>query len=67
MATKFLRCSSRLHGVVVESGRLEIKCKSPRCGAAKGIVVLHYFDLQSGEMVDTKRYQDPERLMRKDT
>lgn len=57
-----LRCESKKHGVLIEegSGLLEIKCDSRFCGNAPGIVVLHRFDLATGELVETKRYREIE-------
>lgn len=37
---------------------VEVKCRSSRCGAGPGVVVLHLFTL-SGELHDTRRYRDP--------
>lgn len=56
-----LRCPSRIQGIITSSGLLEIKCRSKACGAKRGVVVLHYFDLSSGELVpvDTKILTDP--------
>jgi hypothetical protein len=53
-----LRCDSKKHGVLIEPGFgiLEVKCDSRFCGARTGAIVLHRFDLTTGEMVDTHRY-----------
>lgn len=56
-----IRCPSRIHGVVAD-GRLEVKCHSKRCGAGNGVTVLHYFDLLSGKLIETKRFADPQAL-----
>ena len=40
------------------SGLLEIKCDSRFCGAKPGIVVLHRFDLATGDVVETQRYRE---------
>jgi hypothetical protein len=53
-----LRCPSRLHGILAE-GRLEVKCHSKRCGAGSGVVVLHYFDPLTSELIETRRFQEP--------
>jgi hypothetical protein len=54
-----LRCEQgHLHGIVLPDGRLEVSCRSRFCGAGRGVVVLHRFDLSTGE-VTTKRYRDP--------
>jgi len=43
---------------MVEDHHLEVKCSSRFCGAGNGVVVLHVFDLATGEM-ETKRFNDP--------
>jgi len=55
-----LHCGSKVHGDVLE-GILEIRCTSMYCGAGKGYVVLHRFDLATGELLETARYKDPAR------
>lgn len=55
-----LRCQAKKWGEVWDaSGLLDIKCNSRFCGAGKGIIVLHRFDLETGEMVSTQRFQAP--------
>lgn len=60
-----LRCGAKLHGTV-EGGQgvLEVKCDSRFCGHAPDVVVLHRFDLHTGDM-DTIRYKAPLRRGRK--
>lgn len=53
-----LRCEHKQHGLLLEDGRLEIKCSSRFCGAQPGVVVLHRFDLHTGA-VETVRYKEP--------
>jgi len=53
-----LQCPSRLHGYV-EEGIMQVKCHSKRCGAGKGVVVLHYFNLASGALINTRKFRDP--------
>lgn len=53
-----LRCSAKLHGVLIEEGQIEVKCGSRFCGAKPGVVVIHRFDLHTGG-VETRRYQEP--------
>lgn len=54
-----LRCGTWiLHGVV-EDGTIEVSCKSRRCGKRPGIVILHRFDLNTGKMLGTRRFQNP--------
>lgn len=54
-----LRCNNRMHGVILEDGILEVKCGNNLCGARSGVIVLHRFDLNSGELIDTKKFSDP--------
>lgn len=55
-----LRCGKTMHGKLsIREGRLEVKCGRRGCGAGRGIVVLHTFDIHTGEMVGTKRFADP--------
>lgn len=61
-----LRCDGKLHGVVVKDGLLEIKCRSNRCGAKPGVVVLHIFNPSTGDLVETKKFQDPKVLFSKE-
>lgn len=58
-----LRCSNKLHCRVLEDGRVEVKCSSAFCGAKKGVVVLHRFDLHTGA-VETRRYKEPPQVER---
>lgn len=59
-----LRCEGNvLHGLVVEDedikpqGTIEFRCKSRFCGKRAGNVVLHRFDLSTGEY-HTRTYRD---------
>ena len=58
-----LRCdNSILFGVVAHDRLgmyLEVKCRSSRCGARGGVVVLHRFRLPSCELIDTRHYKNP--------
>jgi len=57
-----LRCENGiLFGVVLPNGQLEVKCRSRRCGHQAGVVVLHRFDLATGQEVagSPKQYRDP--------
>jgi hypothetical protein len=59
-----LRCKGKLHGIVVRegSGTVEIKCRSRWCGAGPDNVILHRFDIATGNYT-TKAFQN---LKRKD-
>lgn len=63
-----LRCSGRLHAIFVERFiddkrrmLIEVKCRSISCGAKSGVVVLHYFDTESHDLVDTTILRDPKQ------
>lgn len=53
-----LRCGRRLHGILTDDGVLEVSCRSNLCGHRDGIVVIHRFDANTGEFLNTKRYKD---------
>lgn len=54
-----IRCTNRIMFGKLSQGILEVKCKSNRCGARKGNVVLHQFSTITGKLLDTKVYKDP--------
>lgn len=56
-----LACEHRqCHAVLLpEEGLLEVKCDRSHCGAGKGRVVLHRFDVHTGELVETSRFAVP--------
>jgi hypothetical protein len=56
-----LRCPNVMHGIIrVKDNFLEVKCRHWRCkNREKNKVVLHYYDLNSGELVKTIEYKDP--------
>jgi len=52
-----LRCDSKKHGELIVPGEvIEVKCDSRFCGAKGGVIVLHKFDVHSGELLDTNKY-----------
>ena len=55
------RCPSRIH-FIKRSRVIEVKCHSKHCGAGGGAVVLHTFNIDTGELLDTKRFADPAAL-----
>lgn len=55
-----LRCGAKLHGTL-DDGIIEVKCNSRFCGAETGVVVLHRFDAITGELVETRQFNDPGR------
>lgn len=61
-----LRCRSKLQGILKEypNGKklLEVRCKDKWCAErGAGVVVLHYFNVETGELDHTKKYRDPKR------
>lgn len=56
-----LRCTNGiLHGKLVD-GELEVTCRSNRCGYMRGVVILHRFSMESGDLLRTLRFQEPAR------
>lgn len=57
---KDLRCDNGiLFGKLVGDGLFEVKCRSQRCGYVRGLsVVLHRFDVKSGELVQTLMFRE---------
>jgi hypothetical protein len=53
-----LRCPNGIKFGELSTEFIEVKCRSKRCGAKPGIVVLHRFT-HSGELVKTLRFRDP--------
>lgn len=57
---KDLRCDGTMHAKLdLDHGTIEVKCGRRRCGASKDVVVLHTFNLHTGEMIDTRRFANP--------
>jgi hypothetical protein len=59
-----LRCKSKLQGIIKERADgtrvFEIRCKDKWCSErGAGIVVLHYFNVDTGELIETKKFRDP--------
>lgn len=54
-----LRCPNGILFGKLGDGVLEVKCRSSRCGASAGKVILHQFSSSTGELLDTKVYRDP--------
>jgi hypothetical protein len=59
-----LHCGNKLHGRLLEDGLLEINCDSRFCGKEPGIVVLHRFKPETGELVETLKYKAPQHPTR---
>lgn len=58
-----IRCRNKLHARMVEDGFgvLEVACDSRWCGKNSGIVVLHRFDLKTGELLETLKFKAPHK------
>lgn len=57
-----LRCGGTMHGKLdLVDGKLEVKCRRQGCGARRGTVVLHTFDLTTGHLIGTRKFADPVR------
>lgn len=54
-----LRCANGILFGTVDDGVIEVKCRSRRCGHEAGSVVLHRFDLMTGELKGTKKFRNP--------
>lgn len=54
-----IRCQGRIIGELIDEDILEVKCRSERCGAKRGVVVLHRINVKTGDLVETKRFSDP--------
>lgn len=60
-AEEDLRCHNGiLFGVLDATENIvTFKCRSNRCGARRGTVVLHRFSTVSGALLGTSRFRDP--------
>jgi hypothetical protein len=59
-----LRCHHKKFGELLEdegTAIIEIKCSSKFCGAGNGVMVLHRFDAESGKLLETLRFREPDR------
>jgi hypothetical protein len=56
-----IRCRGKLHGILINEETVEIKCRSAICGARAGVVVLHEFNIHTGDLVQTRRFKDIKR------
>jgi len=55
-----LRCESKKHGELID-GVFEVKCKSRWCGGGPRVVVIHRWDVKTGEALKDKRFKEPRR------
>lgn len=58
-----LRCENKLHGQL-DGDLIKVSCGSRFCGAGKGVIVIHTFNTQTGRLVGTQRFRNPERRPR---
>lgn len=54
-----MRCSHKLHGLITETGLVEVSCNSRWCGKEPGTIVLHRFNAETGELVETLKFKAP--------
>lgn len=54
-----LRCTNGILFARLGGGVIEVKCRSRRCGYEPGVVVLHRFDVLTGEIMGTEIFKDP--------
>jgi hypothetical protein len=54
-----------MHGILKDR-LIEVKCRSRFCGASDFATVLHYFDPDTGTLVETKKYQKPPIAVKED-
>lgn len=61
MAEVELRCANGIKFGELFPDRevVEVKCRSARCGAGPGVIVIHSFDLITGRMVGTETFREP--------
>lgn len=57
-----IRCDFKLHGILISDGVLEVKCSSALCGKKPGVVVLHRFDVHTGNLIETKKFKDTPKI-----
>jgi hypothetical protein len=54
-----LRCENQILFGYLDDGVVKVKCRSARCGAQKGAVIIHRFDVHSGILLSTLKFKDP--------
>jgi len=62
-----MRCEHKLLAIIVTpapGGEIELKCSSRFCGAGAGVVVLHRFSTENGDLIGTSRFRDTPMLER---
>lgn len=56
--SKELRCPNGIKFGELSEEFIEVKCRSKRCGAKLGVVVIHRFD-HHGSLIATQHFRDP--------
>jgi len=56
-----MRCASKLHGIIVTGGIVEVKCDSRFCRPDRDTIVLHHFDATTGRLIETLRFKNPSK------
>lgn len=54
-----IRCPHKLHGRMLDDGLIEVACDSRWCGKRPGVVILHRFKPETGELVETLKFKAP--------
>lgn len=54
-----VRCDNGILFGTIEDRVLEVKCRSNRCGHERGVVVIHRFDLETGKLLETRKFKSP--------
>lgn len=61
-----LRCGGTMHGRMLDDTHLEVKCGRRSCGHRPGTIVLHVFDLTTGNFT-TRKFADPQNTRKEST
>lgn len=54
-----LRCDANKLHAVIEEDWIEVRCNSRFCGSESGVVVIHRFNKDTGELIKTLRFKEP--------
>jgi hypothetical protein len=54
--TTEVRCPNKLH-LILGDGFVETTCNSKFCGKAPGIVVLHRWSIETGDLIQTLKFK----------
>lgn len=53
-----IRCGKKLHGII-RDGVLEVQCRSRFCKPRPDAVVMHRWDITTGEQLPDELFRDP--------